>query len=260
MQLSKRQKRQLRKQGILDIDSSSIRISQKGLKLKTVNPKTENQQKTFDAYDNGQHLILHGAPGTGKTFLSLYLALYDLFEYQQNSYEKIIVIRSAQPSKEIGFLPGKESDKMVNYQAPYKSICSELFNRGDAYEILKQKQLIEFQSTSFLRGTTIDDSIVILDEAQNLSYMELKTVLTRIGENSRIIICGDILQDDLTSSRYNQMSGLTQAMKVFAQVPSISHIEFTVDDIVRSGFVKEFIIAECELFDRSKIVDMRLAS
>lgn len=256
MQLSKRKRRQLKKQGILDSDGLT-RVPQKGMKLATIHPKTENQQKTFTAYDEGKHLILHGSPGTGKTFLSLYLALYDLFEYKENTYEKIVVIRSAQPSKDIGFLPGKEADKMANYQAPYKAIVTELFGRGDAYEILRQKTLIEFQSTSFLRGTTIDDAIIILDEAQNLSYMELKTVLTRVGENSRIIICGDVLQDDLTSTRYNQQSGLVQAMNVFKDIPSMAHIEFDIDDIVRSGFVKEFIIAESNLYDRDRIVDIR---
>ena len=256
MQLSKRQRRQLKKQGILDSDGLT-RVPQKGMKITSVCPKTDNQQKTFEAYDEGKHLILHGSPGTGKTFLSLYLALYDLFEYKENTYEKIVIIRSAQPSKDIGFLPGKESEKMSNYQAPYKSITTELFGRGDAYEILKTKGLIEFQSTSFLRGTTIDNAIIILDEAQNLNYMEIKTVLTRVGENSRMIICGDVLQDDLTSSRYNQESGLVQAMEVFRNVPSMAKIEFTIEDIVRSGFVKEFIVAESMLYDRSSIVDIR---
>jgi len=244
MALSKRQKRTLRKNGILD---DRVTVPQRGMKLREIKPKTENQQKTFEEYDLDKHLLLHGSPGTGKTFLSLYLALYDIFEYNDNTKDKIVVIRSAQPSKDIGFLPGSENQKMANYEAPYKSICSELFNRGDAYDILKQKGLIEFQSTSFLRGTTLDNAIIILDEAQNLSYMELKTVLTRVGDNSRVIICGDILQDDLTSARYNQESGLTGVMKIFKRMNCLSHIEFGIDDIVRSGFVRDFIIAEHEL-------------
>ena len=244
MALSKKQRRSLRRQGILDDRNT---VPQRGMKLREISPKTENQQITFQYYDEDKHLLLHGSPGTGKTFLSLYLALYDLFEYPENTKEKIVVIRSAQPSKEIGFLPGKESEKMVNYEAPYKNICSELFNRGDAYDILRQKGAIEFQSTSFLRGTTIDNAIIILDEAQNLSYMELKTVLTRVGDNSKIVICGDILQDDLTSARFNQESGLERIMKIFNQMESMSHVEFGIDDIVRSGFVKEFIIAEHNL-------------
>lgn len=252
MALSKRQRRALRKQGVLN---ERDHVPQRGMKLVTIHPKTANQKKTFDAYDEDQHLILHGSPGTGKTFLSLYLSLYDLFEYHDNMHEKIVIIRSAQPSKDIGFLPGKETDKLAAYEAPYRRIVSELFSRGDAYDILKQKGLIEFQSTSFLRGTTLDNSIIILDEAQNLSYMELKTVLTRVGDNSRLIICGDVLQDDLTSSRYNQQSGLVQAMRIFNNIPSMTHVEFGIDDIVRSGFVREFIIAESQLYTHNTIVD-----
>lgn len=249
MPLSKRQRRAMRKNGMLD---GSVPL--RGMSLKTIHPKTDNQKLTFDAYDADQNLLLHGSPGTGKTFLSLYLSLYDIFKYEK--YEKIVIIRSAQPTKDIGFLPGKETDKMSNYHAPYRSICAELFGRGDAYDILKLKGVIDFQSTSFLRGTTLDNSIIILDEAQNLSYMEIKTVLTRVGDASRVIICGDILQDDLTSTRYNQKSGLMQALTVFEKINSMSHIEFGIEDIVRSGFVKEFIIAESNLFDRKNILNV----
>jgi phosphate starvation-inducible protein PhoH len=253
MAISKRQKRTLRKNGMLD---PNMPLPQKGMNLTTINPKTENQKLTFEAYDENQHLILHGSPGTGKTFLSMYLALYDIFKYENNTYENITIIRSATPTKDMGYLPGKEAEKLAIYTAPYRSICTELFNRGDAYDILKHKGVIDFQSTSYLRGTTLDNSIVILDEAQNLSYMELKTVLTRIGQNSRIIICGDILQDDLTSTRYNQESGLTKALRVFEDIPSMTHIEFGIDDIVRSGFVKEFIVAESNLYDRKSILNV----
>jgi phosphate starvation-inducible protein PhoH len=256
MTLSKRQRRALKKNGILN---EREHVPQRGMQLQPILPKTTNQQKTFDAYDDEKNLLLHGSPGTGKTFLSLYLSLYDLFNYTDNTRDKIVIIRSAQPSKDIGFLPGKENEKLANYEAPYKGICTELFRRGDAYEILKMKNVIEFQSTSFLRGTTIDNSIVILDEAQNLSYMELKTVLTRIGDNTRIIICGDIFQDDLTSARYNQISGLTQIMKIFNRMDSMEHIEFGIDDIVRSGFVKEFIIAEHEIGCYNPIENIRVA-
>jgi phosphate starvation-inducible protein PhoH and related proteins len=256
MTLSKRQRRALRKNGVLDQRDP---VPQRGMQLQTIVPKTRNQQRTFDAYDDEKNILLHGSPGTGKTFLSLYLSLYDLFNYSENTRDKIVIIRSAQPSKEIGFLPGKETEKLANYELPYKGICSELFRRGDAYEILKLKNMIEFQSTSFLRGTTIDNAIVILDEAQNLSYMELKTVLTRIGDNTRIIICGDIFQDDLTSARYNQTSGLSQIMKIFNRMESVEHIEFGIDDIVRSGFVREFIVAEHDIGCYNTVENIRVA-
>lgn len=218
-------------------------IKQQHFDLEDIYPITNNQVITFDAYDEGKNLFLHGSPGTGKSFLSVYLALKEIFEYKSNM-QKLVIVRSAQASKNIGFLPGNKEEKMSVYEAPYKTICSELFKRGDAYEILKQKGIIVFETTSFLRGVTIDNAIILIDEAQNSSYMELKTVLTRTGENSKIIVCGDIRQDDLTSERFNEKSGLPELMKVFDKMSSVSAIQFGVDDIVRSGFVKEFIIAE----------------
>ena len=213
------------------------------LQLVNIKPKTENQRKTFREYSTGKNLLLHGVPGSGKTFISLYLALDELAN-NNSKLQKVVIIRSAQSSKGIGFLPGTAKQKMEVYETPYSSICSKLFDRGDAYQVLKNKGIVEFESTSFLRGTTIDDAIIIIDEAQNLSYQELKTVLTRVGDNSKIIICGDVNQDDLTSSRYSEESGLKSIMKIMDRIPSVSKVEFEIQDIVRSGFVKEFIIAE----------------
>jgi len=253
MSLSKRQRRKLRKQEVLNPRDT---VPQKGMVLNNILPKTESQKLTFDSYDAGYNLFLHGSPGTGKTFLSIYLALEEIFHNSALNYHNLTIIRSAQPSKDMGFLPGTEKEKMAIYEAPYKGICSDLFNRGDAYDILKLKGLIDFQSTSFLRGTTINDSIVVIDECQNLSYMELKTVLTRIGDNSKVILCGDLYQDDLTSTRFNEQSGLSKMMTVLDNVDSIKKIEFGIDDIVRSGFVKQFIIAESQLSSNQ----LRLAS
>jgi phosphate starvation-inducible protein PhoH len=216
------------------------------LELDNIKPKTENQRKTFKEYSTGKNLLLHGVPGSGKTFISLYLALDELAN-KVSKLQKVVIIRSSQSSKGIGFLPGTAKQKMEVYETPYSSICSKLFDRGDAYQVLKNKGIVEFESTSFLRGTTIDDAIIIIDEAQNLSYQELKTVLTRVGDNSKIIICGDVNQDDLTSSRYNEESGLKSIMKIMDRIPSVSKVEFEIQDIVRSGFVKEFIIAELNI-------------
>jgi phosphate starvation-inducible PhoH-like protein len=218
-------------------------IKQQNLGLNSIFPITDNQIRTFNLFDRGDNLFLHGSPGTGKSFLSLYLALRQVIS-ANSKINKVVIVRSAQSSKGIGFLPGTEQQKMAVYEAPYSGICNELFGRGDAYEILKQKGILEFHSTSFLRGTTIDNAVIIIDEAQNSSYMELKTVLTRTGDHSRIIICGDIYQDDLTSERFNETSGLPMLKKVFANIPSVTTVEFGIDDIVRSGFVREFIIAE----------------
>jgi len=215
------------------------------LNLSQISPVTDNQRKSFEYYDEGKNLLLHGVPGSGKSFISLYLALEEVME-DLNDPRKVVIIRSAQSSKAIGFLPGTASQKMEVFEAPYISICAKLFGRGDVYGILKQKGIVEFESTSFLRGTTIDNAIIIVDEAQNLSYMELKTILTRVGEGSRVIVCGDINQDDLTSSRYNETSGLKSMMSILMKIPSIRKVEFEVDDIVRSGFVREFILAELQ--------------
>lgn len=221
-------------------------MGQLHLNLQDIGPITDNQVKTFRAYDRGDNLFLHGCAGTGKTFISMCLALKEIAD-KSSRRNKLVLIRTAQSSKDIGFLPGDEKKKLEVYESAYRAICAELYNRADAYEILKQKGIIEFHSTSFLRGTTIEDAIIIIDEAQNCRYQEIRTVLTRTGDHSRIVICGDTKQDDLTSERYKESSGLSNIMQVFNRMDQMSTIEFEIDDIVRSGFVRDFIIAENEL-------------
>lgn len=221
-------------------------LTQLHLQIKDIGPITDNQARTFRAYDQGDNLFLHGCAGTGKTFISMYLALREIQE-KQSRRRKLVIIRTAQSSKDIGFLPGTEKQKLEVYEAAYRAICAELFHRDDAYDILKQKGIIEFHSTSFLRGTTIDDAIILVDEVQNQRYVELRTVLTRTGDHSRIILCGDTKQDDLTSDRFKETSGLADMMRVFQFMGSMSTVEFEIDDIVRSGFVRDFIIAENQL-------------
>lgn len=239
--LTKRQQR-LSEKGLMKFPS----IQQLHFELKHIQPITDNQVRTFNAYEHGDNLFLHGCAGTGKTFISIYLALKEI-ENGRSRRRKLVIIRTAQSSKDIGFLPGNEKQKLEVYEAPYKAICAELYHRDDAYDILKQKGIIEFHSTSFLRGTTIDDAIILVDEVQNQRYVELRTVLTRTGDRSRVILCGDTKQDDLTSERYKESSGLSDMMKVFNFMGSMTTVQFEIDDIVRSGFVRDFIIAENEL-------------
>lgn len=218
------------------------------LELKKIVPATYNQKLAFNAYEDGLNVCLMGCAGTGKTFISMYLVLKEIADKTSNK-RRLVIIRTAQPTKDIGFLPGSEKQKLEAYETAYKAICSELYHRDDAYDILKQKGIIEFHSTSFLRGTTIDDAIILIDEAQSQRYIELKTVLTRVGKDSKIVICGDIRQDDLSSERYKEISGLPTLLTVLKKMndEEIEIINFEPEDIVRGGFVKAFIKAEYDL-------------
>ena len=211
--------------------------------LRHIQPLTINQQNVFDAYYAGQNLMLHGYAGTGKTFLSTYLALREVLE--NDIYKKVVIIRSVVPSRDMGFLPGTEKQKAEVYEQPYQEICDDLFGRGDGYKILKFKGLVEFTTTSFLRGTTFNDSIIIVDECENMTFSEIDTVMTRIGTNSRIIFSGDYRQTDL--HKPHDKSGIKELMAITRRMPSFDHIEFSIEDIVRSGVVKEYIIQKTEM-------------
>lgn len=207
--------------------------------LKSIHPLTTNQDKTFEAYNQGYNLMLHGTAGTGKTFCAIYLALKDILTLP-SYYDRIILIRSVVPSRDMGFLPGSIQEKIGVYEDPYRDICDHLFSRGDGYEILKTKGLIEFTTTSYLRGLTFNNSIVIVDECQNNSFAENNTIITRMGDNSRIIFCGDFRQTDL--KRYEEKSNLHHFMNILGRMQSFRSIEFQEADICRSGLVKEYII------------------
>jgi len=215
--------------------------------LKNFRPLTENQQKFFDAYRIGDYFImLLGAAGTGKTFCALYKALEEVLDHG-TPYKKIIIVRSAVQGREIGFTPGSVEDKMSLYEQPYIQICGQLFDRKDAYQRLKEQDYVEFVSTSFVRGCSFDNSIVIVDEVQNLSFEECDTILTRIGHQSKIIFCGDYRQTDLKKN--HDRSGLKKFHEIAKRMESCTEIEFTVDDIVRSSLVKQYIIARIEYED-----------
>ena len=217
--------------------------------LVEVDPLTENQRKLFDSYKEGKHLIAYGCAGTGKTFITLYNALQDVLD-ERSPYEKIYLVRSLVATREIGFLPGDHDDKADIYQIPYKNMVKYMFQMpSDAdfemlYGNLKSQDTIKFWSTSFLRGTTLDNSIIIVDEFQNLNFHELDSIITRVGENSKICFCGDAVQSDLTKT--NEKNGILDFMRIIRSMPSFDIIEFGIEDIVRSGLVKEYIVAKME--------------
>lgn len=208
--------------------------------LSIIKPMTINQSRVFKEFYKGQHLLLHGYAGTGKSFLSLYLALHDALVIK--STKRVIIVRSAVPSRTQGFLPGTEAEKAAIYEMPYAAIVDDLFGKkAGSYNRLKDQKTIEFTTTSYLRGLTIDDAIIIIDEVQNMVDGEINTVMTRVGQNSRVIICGDFRQNDLMNKR--EESCIRTLMDTVRRMGSFSVIEMGHDDIVRSGLVREWILA-----------------
>ncbi len=206
-----------------------------------IKPMTENQRVAFEHWDDGYNMMLHGIAGTGKTFLGLYFALKEVVK-PNSQYKKVYIVRSTVSTRDQGFLPGSLKEKAKVFESPYVPICTKLFGRGDAYEILKGKGFVEFITTSYLRGETFDDCILVVDEVQNMGDGELHTVMTRVGENCRIIFCGDVKQDDLTSERKKELSGLRDFMKILHRMREFEFVDFQVEDIVRSKLVKSYII------------------
>ncbi len=217
--------------------------------LVDIEPLNENQKKVFDSYKEGKHLVAYGCAGTGKTFISLFNALKDVLS-DSTPYEHIYLVRSLVSTREIGFLPGDHEDKADIYQIPYKNMVKYMFQMSsDAdfemlYGNLKAQDTIKFWSTSFLRGTTLDNSIIIVDEFQNLNFHELDSIITRVGENTKIIFSGDARQTDLVKT--NDRNGIVDFMNILRKMPSFDIIEFEIDDIIRSGLVKEYLIAKME--------------
>jgi phosphate starvation-inducible protein PhoH len=215
-----------------------------------IEPLTENQKKLFNAYDSQKHIVAYGCAGTGKTFISLYNALKDVLN-EHSPVEKVYIVRSLVATREIGFLPGSHDDKADIYQIPYKNMVKYMFQMpSDAdfemlYGNLKSQETIKFWSTSFLRGTTLDNAVIIVDEFSNLSFHELDSIITRVGENTRIIFTGDTEQSDLL--KQHERDGVVEFLKILKTMISFDTIEFTVDDICRSGLVKEYLIAKHEL-------------
>jgi len=218
--------------------------------LVTIKSITDNQKLVFDSWKKEKNQFLFGAAGTGKTFISLYLALKDVLDLKK-SYDKVVLVRSLIPTREIGFLPGDEEDKAALYQVPYQNMVQFMFEMqneqqfNNLYDRLKGQGTLYFLSTSFLRGLTFDNTIIIVDECQNLNFHELDTIITRVGQDSKIIFCGDFDQTDLV--KQNEKNGLHDFLRILEEMEEFNCTEFTIGDIVRSGFVRSYLINKIKL-------------
>ena len=218
--------------------------------LVTVKPITENQKQVFASWKKGKNQFLFGSAGTGKTFISLYLALQDIFD-TKTKIDRVVLVRSLIPTREIGFLPGDEEDKAALYQVPYQNMVQFMFEMPNAqsfnglYDKLKNQASLFFLSTSFLRGLTFDNAIIIVDECQNMNFHELDTIITRVGQDSKISFCGDFGQTDLQKT--NEKNGLHDFLRILEEMDEFNCTEFSIGDIVRSGFVRSYLINKTKM-------------
>lgn len=241
--LTRKEKRKLKQAGI-DENNSNDYLFKHSFQLKNISPLTDNQRLVFDHFAKDKNILLHGVAGTGKSFLSLYLALNQILN-GKSTYERIIIVRSVVPTRDMGFLPGNNKEKSRVYEAPYVAICSELFGRSDSYANLTSKGFLEFISTSFVRGTTFNDCIIIADEIQNMDLSELDSVITRVGKNCKVLMCGDFRQSDFR--RESERAGIIKFMSIVKAMRSFQFVDFVQEDIVRSDLVKEYIITKDRL-------------
>jgi len=226
------------------MNSSKVRIES----LKELNPITQTQDKVFQYYDKDYNLCLNGSAGTGKTYIALYLALQDVLD-KNTDYDKVVIVRSAVPSRDIGHLPGDEKEKTEVYSLPYQSMCQDFFpKKPTPYKRLLEQKHLDFMCTSFVRGITLDHAIVIVDECQNMNDMEINSIMTRLGNTSKIIFCGDFRQTDLY--KRGDMSGLKKFMVIAENMQSFRTVEFVPEDIVRSSIVREYIEARMDFEDK----------
>lgn len=214
--------------------------------LRDIKPMTYAQNQMFESYFSGKHIVASGSAGTGKSYVAVYLALTDVLK-QQSKQKEIIIVRSATSTKSVGFLPGSLEEKMMPFELPYKDIFANLLGKGESYDNMKEAGIVKFMATSYVRGLTWNNAIVIVDEIQSMTDHEINSIMTRIGHNTKIIACGDVAQNDLIYNR-NETSGLSKALSAFEKMPDVDIVTFTRDDIVRSGFVRQWI---CALEDAS---------
>lgn len=236
--LTRKQRRALERIG------HKFEVQRPSLELKSIIPLTQTQHDVFKLYEQNYNMVLDGMAGSGKTFLSLYLALDEILNYNTN-YNKLYICRSVVPSRDIGALPGSIDEKIAVYELPYVEICSKLFGRGDAYDLLKKKGIIEFVSTSYLRGLTYENCIIVVDEMQNLSGSELNTIITRVGKHCKILFAGDFFQGDL--KKESEREGLKKFLRIINEMKCFKHVEFGKEDVVRCSLVKEYLLKKYDM-------------
>jgi phosphate starvation-inducible PhoH-like protein len=241
--LTRKEKRKLKQAGI-DENVGHDYLFKHTFQIKNIVPLTDNQRQAFEYFQQDSNILLHGVAGTGKSFLSLYLSLKQVLD-GKSPYDKVVIVRSVVPTRDMGFLPGNNKEKSRVYEAPYTAICNEIFGRGDSYSSLSAKGVLEFISTSFVRGTTFNDCIIIADEIQNMDLGELDSVITRVGKNCKVLMCGDFRQSDFR--RENERSGIIKFMSIVKAMKSFKFIDFNENDIVRSALVKDYIITKDKL-------------
>lgn len=207
----------------------------------TIDPITPKQKEAWQEWRDGNHVAMLGTAGTGKTFLALYLALEEVMD-KSTPYDSIEIIRSVVPTREVGYLPGTLAEKLDAYTGPYRAACHELFDDSRAYEKLVHNGYINFGSTSYIRGVTFNSSIIIVDEMQNLNFHELDSVITRVGQACKVIMCGDYHQSDFKQEA--EKKGIHKFVEILEHMRHFSIVHFGWEDIVRSDFVRDYIMTK----------------
>jgi len=204
-------------------------------------PITRGQEVTYQAWDDDYNLVLTGSAGTGKTFMGMYLGLEQVLD-PTTEQERLVIVRSMVPTRDMGFLPGTKEEKEDVLLSPYKNIANELFGDSNSYNRAVTAKKIEFQSTSFIRGLTLDNCVILVDEMQNMNFHELDSVITRVGKNCRVIFAGDYLQSDFKFK--DEKDGIMKFLTIVEQLKKFEVITFGWEDIVRSDFVRDYIMTK----------------